>query len=717
MVDKNEDPLTVRTPRSMQAPAGRAATAMPDAIGGTISANDRRADGSRCPIGTTILEAAKELGIRIPTLCHHPDLCIAGVCRVCTVEVEGQRTLQAACTYPITAPIKVSTSTRTVRQARRHVIDLLLARHYGECYSCARSNNCELQSLAKEYGVEFFRFGQKERREHEIEDSSYSVVRDMDKCVLCRRCVRTCIDLQEVGVLEAMGRGDQTMIGTFMDKPLADVVCINCGQCINRCPTGALREKDHIEEIWEAIDDPAKHVVIQTAPSPRAGIGESYGLPPGRALTFEMNTALRRAGFDKVFDTNFTADLTIIEEGTELILRLYNALVKKDPQVAPAAVHELLARVGQVHRALLPGVPAQRLLGQEPAADVRRADQDLLRREERDRPEGHRQRLAHALHGQEVRVQPAGDGGQRVQGRRLRRDHPRAGEDAPAGGDRPAERARSRSSTTRSARATGSGVIFGATGGVMEAALRSVVEFITGLKVEDLYEHADIVPVRGFDGIKYLEVKIPDKVGPVPDDHQAPGAGLELGQGRDAEVRRGPRDGQREEDHGGHQGRREVLRVPLHRDHGLPGRLHRRRRAADPDEPGDPGGAGRGDLLRGRGLRGAQVAREPGGGSRSTGSSSPTGRAGTRAITCCTRTTRRGGSTSPKFGRPACGRRLSRAREMGPSWGCAGGLGGSGGGAARSTQGPDDGPRREISGACLAPGMAPRGPHLERPRA
>ncbi len=515
MVEKNEDPGAVRAPRSMQGPAAKAAAVMPDAIGGIISAT---IDGQtvKVPVGTTILEAAKELGIRIPTLCHHPDLCIAGVCRVCTVEVEGQRTLQAACTYPITAPIKVATSTRQVRQARRHVIDLLLSRHYGECYSCARSNNCELQALAREYGVEFFRFGQKKARAHEIEDSSYSVVRDMDKCVLCRRCVRTCIDLQEVGVLEAIGRGERTMIGTFMDKPLVDVVCINCGQCINRCPTGALRERDHIEEIWAAIDDPKKHVVIQTAPSPRAGIGETYGLPPGRALTFEMNTALRRAGFDKVFDTNFSADLTIIEEGTELILRLYNALVKKDRNVALPQLTSCspgwVKFIEHFYPEYLPNVSSAKSPQQMFGALIKTFyaekngidPNDIVsvslmpctaKKFECNRPEmadsGHKD-VDFGVTTRELgkMLQQAGIDLPNV---------PKSDFDDPFGS------------------ATGSGVIFGATGGVMEAALRTVVEFVTGLKVEDLYEHADIIPVRGFDGVKYLEVKIPDQVGPVPD--------------------------------------------------------------------------------------------------------------------------------------------------------------------------------------------------------
>jgi NADH-quinone oxidoreductase subunit G/[NiFe] hydrogenase diaphorase moiety small subunit len=287
----------------------------------------------KVPFGTTILEACRKFDFHVPTLCYHEDLCIAGVCRVCLVEVEGMRTLQSACTYPITQTIKLKTSSEKVRKARRHMIDLLLSDHYGECYSCVRNNNCELQSLAKEYGVDFYRFGHVKEPYFEVDKSSYSVVRDMNKCVLCRRCIRTCIDLQEVGVLEAIDRGYDTHIATFLDKPLAEVVCINCGQCINRCPTGALRANDPSDVIWDAIDNPKKHVVIQTAPSPRAAIGEEFGLAPGHSLTKELNSALRMIGFDRVFDTNFTADLTIMEEGTELLLRLKAALVEKDPNV------------------------------------------------------------------------------------------------------------------------------------------------------------------------------------------------------------------------------------------------------------------------------------------------------------------------------------------------------------------------------------------------
>ncbi len=412
------------------------------------------------PLGTTLLEAATALRIRIPTLCYHEDLCLAGVCRICVVEIQGQRTLQAACSYPITTPINVLTHTPKVRRARRHILDLMLAGHYGNCCTCVRNNHCELQALAAEYGVDFYRLGHLEAPRYEIDASSYAVRRDINKCILCRRCIRTCIDLQEVGVLEAIGRGNRTRVSTFMEKPLADVICINCGQCSNRCPTGALQANDVTDDVWAAIDDPELHVIIQTAPSPRAAIGECFGLAPGHALTFELNTALRGCGFDKVFDTNFTADLTMIEEGTELLLRLRNALAGDEvgsrqsavgseagPAVSQstmppestaadchchcplrlAAIHQLLARLGQVHRALLSRVHTESLDRQEPAANVRHAAEDVLRQTERARPGEDRHRGADALLGEEVRVQPAGDVPERLQGHRLRSDYPRAG--------------------------------------------------------------------------------------------------------------------------------------------------------------------------------------------------------------------------------------------------------------------------------------------------
>ena len=289
-----DEKFTADTSRAPVSQRGRTITTDAEigAIGATVSVE---IDGieAKVPMGATILKAAEQVGIRIPTLCHHEDLCVAGVCRICVVEIEGQRTLQAACAYPVTQPIKIKTHSPKVRRARRHILDLMLSKHYGECYTCARNNNCELQSLAKEYGVDFFRFGHPEAPIFEIDRSSNSIVRDMNKCILCRRCVRTCIDMQEVGVLEVLGRSDDSRVSTFMEKPLSEVICINCGQCINRCPTGALTANDQTDDVWAAIEDPSKHVVIQTAPSPRAGIGECFGCEPGTPLTFEMNTALK----------------------------------------------------------------------------------------------------------------------------------------------------------------------------------------------------------------------------------------------------------------------------------------------------------------------------------------------------------------------------------------------------------------------------------------
>ena len=483
-------------------------------IGGMVSIeiNERKV---QVPLGTTILEACRDNDIHIPTLCHHEDLCTAGVCRVCVVEVEGMRTLQASCAFPITNPVKIKTSTPAVRRARKHIIDLLISEHYGECYSCFRNNNCELQTLAKEYGVDHYNFGHVEKPRYEIDHSSYSVVRDSDKCVLCKRCVRTCIDLQEVGVLEAIDRGDKTRIDTFMDKPLADVICINCGQCINRCPTGALRANDPRDEIWAAIDDPNKHVVIQTAPSPRAAIAEEFGKDAGLSMTGEMNTALRRLGFDKVFDTNFTADLTIMEEGTELIIRLFQALVEKKDNVAlpqftscsPGWVKYLEHFYPEYIPNLSSAKSPQQMFGaliktfyaKENNVDPKDIVSVALmpcaaKKFECNRPEmtdsGYKD-VDFGLTTREL-AQMIKEGGIHLP------EMPQTHFDEPFGD------------------ASGAGLIFGATGGVMEAAIRTVVELVTGKKAEDLFENANVTPVRGFDGVKYAELPIPE-VGPVPE--------------------------------------------------------------------------------------------------------------------------------------------------------------------------------------------------------
>lgn len=487
----------------------------PTTIGGSISVeiNEKKVS---VPLGTTILEACQMNQIHIPTLCHHEDLCVAGVCRVCVVEVEGMRTLQAACAFPITSPIKVKTTTNQVRKARRHVIDLMLSEHHGECYSCIRNGNCELQALAHEYGVDEYTFGHCDKPKYEVDKSSYSVVRDLSKCVLCKRCVRTCIDLQEVGVLEAIDRGDKTHISTFMEKPLADVICINCGQCINRCPTAALHANDPSDEIWEAIDDPKKHVVIQTAPSPRAAIAECFGIEPGTSMTLELNSALKRIGFDGVFDTNFTADLTILEEGTELIIRLYKALVGKDTSVAlpqftscsPGWVkyieHFYPEYLDNMSTAKSPQQMFGAILKTFYAEQMKIDPKDIVsvalmpcsaKKFECNRPEMTSSGYKDVDYGLTTRelakmIKEAGI---------YLPEMPKTHFDSPFGD------------------ASGAGLIFGATGGVMEAAIRSVVEFVTGNKAEDIFANANVIPVRGFEGVKYVELPLGDKVGPVPE--------------------------------------------------------------------------------------------------------------------------------------------------------------------------------------------------------
>lgn len=461
----------------------------------------------KVPMGTTILEAAKKANIKIPTLCYHEDLCIAGLCRICVVEVEGMRTLQASCAYPITQSINVKTYTPNVRQARRHILDLLLTNHYGECYTCKRNGNCELQSLAEEYGVDSFRFGKMENPRYKIDDSSYAIVRDMNKCILCRRCVRTCIDLQEVGVLEAINRGGETTIATFMDKPLLDVVCINCGQCINRCPTAALTASDPSDLIWEAINDPKKQVVMQTAPAPRAAIGECFGLPPGTPVTFQLNTAIKRIGFDKVFDTNFTADLTIIEEGSELLVRLKKALVDKESVALPQFTScspgwvkflehfypEMIPNMSsakspqQMFGALIKTYYAQKA-GIDPKDIVTVALMPCTAKKyECNRPEMNSSGYKDVDYGLTTREMAAMIKESGIDLPNL----PKTDFDNPFG------------------TMTGSGVIFGATGGVMESALRTVFEIVTGIKVEKFYDHARITPVRGFEGIRVAEIQIP----------------------------------------------------------------------------------------------------------------------------------------------------------------------------------------------------------------
>jgi len=472
-------------------------------IGGQISINIDGRD-LKVPFNMTILDAARANGIRIPTLCYHEDLCVSGSCRLCVVEIEGQRNLQAACAYPITQTMKIKTTSPRVRRARKNIIELLLGEHFGDCYTCKRNKNCELQSLAAEYGVTEYTFGKEEGPFFEILGDG-PVVRDMNKCVRCYRCVRTCQVFQEVSALGKINRGDDTYIGSFMDLPLLEGLCVACGQCINRCPTGALTEHDQTDEVWAAIDDPTKHVVIQTAPAPRAGIAEAFGIPAGTAVTKKMNTAMKLMGFNKVFDTNFTADLTILEEGTELLLRLKAALVdgNKDvklPQITSCSPG-WIKFAEQVSPKLLDHISSckspQQMFGaiiKTYYADLAKIDpKDIVsvslmpctaKKFECERPEmcdsGY-QDVDYVLTSREL-AKMIKESGVDLLG------CPDSEFDDPVG------------------LGSGTGIIFGATGGVMEAAIRTAYEIVTGTEVP--FENLEIKPIRGMDGIRTAELPI-----------------------------------------------------------------------------------------------------------------------------------------------------------------------------------------------------------------
>ena len=275
------------------------------------------------PEGTTILEAARQAGVDIPTLCFLKDINEVGDCRMCIVEVEGRRGFATSCIQTVEEGMVVHTNTKNVLEARHVILDLIISNHAKDCLTCTRSGNCELQNLAVKFNIQNVEFPG-EVTQHKIDDKSPAIVRDFNKCILCRRCISTCKKVQDIGAIDCIERGFESCISTTYDHSLNDVDCTFCGQCIESCPTGALHEKESINDVWAKLKDPDTYVVVQTAPAVRVALGEEFGMPIGTNVKEKMVTALKRLGFDKVFDTNTGADLTIMEEANEFVERLQN---------------------------------------------------------------------------------------------------------------------------------------------------------------------------------------------------------------------------------------------------------------------------------------------------------------------------------------------------------------------------------------------------------
>jgi NADP-reducing hydrogenase subunit HndD len=366
------------------------------------------------PDGCTIMEAAESAGVKIPSLCHLKNVHTYGSCRMCVVEVEGAKNLQASCIVKARDGMIVHTASPRVRAARKVLYELLLSNHPKDCLSCTRNQNCELQTLGYELGVTDSRF--EGAMNKTSVDVSPSITRDMSKCVLCRRCVTACNSIQHVGAINAQNRGFRTVISPAMNLPLSSTACAMCGQCTVVCPTGALTETDGITPVWKALADPNKRVVVQVAPAVRAALGEEFGLPVGTPVTGKIAAALHAMNFDDVFDTDFSADLTIVEEGTELLGRLNKRAQGRGRGAADD--NELLARLDKAHRARVPHRARPPVELQEPAYDDGRGDKILLCEKDRHRPARYVRGVRHALHGEKIRDTASGDGSRRRARRR-----------------------------------------------------------------------------------------------------------------------------------------------------------------------------------------------------------------------------------------------------------------------------------------------------------